>query len=71
MRQGSISEINPLVDENGMVRIKARVNGSNKLFDGMNVRVSVKRSVGEQLVIPKTGGCITFRQTGGIYTERG
>ena len=54
VRQGSISEINPLVDENGMVRIKARVNGSNKLFDGMNVRVSVKRSVGEQLVIPKT-----------------
>ena len=64
-------EINPLVDENEMVRIKARVNGSNKLFDGMNVRVSVKRSVGEQLVIPKNGGCTTFRQTGGIYTERG
>lgn len=54
VRQGSISEINPLVDENGMVRVKARVNGSNKLFDGMNVRVSVKRSVNEQLVIPKT-----------------
>ena len=54
VRQGSISEINPLVDENGMVRVKARVNGGNKLFDGMNVRVSVKRSVGEQLVIPKT-----------------
>ena len=54
VRQGNISEINPLVDENGMVRVKARVNGGNKLFDGMNVRVSVKRSVGEQLVIPKT-----------------
>lgn len=54
VRQGSISEINPLVNEDGMVRVKARVNGSNKLFDGMNVRVSVKRSVGEQLVIPKT-----------------
>jgi multidrug efflux pump subunit AcrA (membrane-fusion protein) len=39
VRQGSISEINPLVDENGMVRVKARVNGGNKLFDGMNVRV--------------------------------
>lgn len=54
VRTGNISEINPLVDENGMVRVKARVDGSNKLFDGMNVRVSVKRSVGEQLVIPKT-----------------
>lgn len=54
VRQGNISEINPLVDENGMVRVKAKVNGSNKLFDGMNVRVSVKRSVGKQLVVPKT-----------------
>lgn len=45
--QGSISEINLLVDENGMVWIKVRVNGSNKLFDGMNVRVSVKCFVGE------------------------
>lgn len=54
VRQGNVSEINPLVDENGMVRVKARVNGGNQLFDGMNVRVSVKRAVGEQMVIPKT-----------------
>lgn len=54
VRQGNVSEINPLVDENGMVRVKARVDGSGQLFDGMNVRVSVKRSVGEQMVIPKT-----------------
>ena len=51
---GSISEINPLVDENGMVRVKARVNGGNGLFDGMNVRVSVQRDVKEQLVVPKS-----------------
>ncbi len=54
MREGSISEINPLVDENGMVRVKARVNGGSQLFDGMNVRVSVKRSIPDQIVIPKT-----------------
>lgn len=52
--EGSVSEINPLVDANGMVRVKATVNGRNKLFSGMNVRVSVRRSLGEQLVIPKT-----------------
>lgn len=51
---GSISEINPLVDENGMVRVKAQVNGGSKLFDGMNVRISVKRSLGGQMVVPKT-----------------
>lgn len=54
MRSGNISEINPLVDENGMVRVKAQVNGGDKLFDGMNVRISVKRSVGGQMVVPKT-----------------
>ena len=53
-RTGSISEINPLVDENGMVRIKAQVNGGDRLFDGMNVRISVKRSVPDQIVVPRT-----------------
>lgn len=52
--EGSIAEINPLVDEKGMVKVKARVNGKGKLFSGMNVRVSVHRSLGEQLVIPKS-----------------
>ena len=53
-RTGSISEINPMVDENGMVRVRAQVDGGEKLFDGMNVRISVKRSLGEQMVVPKT-----------------
>lgn len=52
--EGSVSEINPLVDSNGMVKVKAAVNGQGKLFSGMNVRVSVLRSLGQQLVIPKT-----------------
>lgn len=51
--EGSVSEINPLVDQNGMVRVKATVNGGS-LFDGMNVRVSVKREVPNQLVVPKS-----------------
>lgn len=51
---GNVSEINPLVDANGMVKVKATVNSGGKLFNGMNVRVSVHRSLGEQLVIPKT-----------------
>lgn len=51
--KGNVSEINPLVDENGQVRVKARVKGGGKLFDGMNVRVRVKRAVADQLVVPK------------------
>jgi len=51
---GRISEINPLVDENGMVKVKASVGSSGRLFEGMNVRVSVQRSLSGQLVVPKT-----------------
>lgn len=51
--EGRITEINPLVDENGMVQVKASVTNSGKLFEGMNVRVSVQRSLGKQLVVPK------------------
>lgn len=50
---GRISEINPLVDANGMVQVKAEVADQGKLFEGMNVRVSVHRSLGKQLVVPK------------------
>ena len=52
--KGTISEINPVVDENGMVTVKAKVAGNSGLFDGMNVRISVKRDVPGQLVVPKT-----------------
>ena len=51
---GRITEINPMVDENGMVRVWASVDGGNGLLDGMNVRVRVKRSVVEALVVPKS-----------------
>ena len=51
--EGRISEINPLVDENGMVQVKAAVTDRGKLFEGMNVRVSIHRSLGKQLVVPK------------------
>jgi RND family efflux transporter MFP subunit len=51
---GTVSEINPLVETDGMVKVKAAVDGRGKLFSGMNVRVSVRRDMGRQLVIPKT-----------------
>ncbi len=51
---GHVSEINPLVDEKGMVRVKAAVKDKGKLFEGMNVRVSVRRSLKGQWVVPKT-----------------
>lgn len=51
---GHVTEINPAVDENGMVRIWASIDGGKGLIDGMNVRVNVKRAVEKALVIPKS-----------------
>jgi RND family efflux transporter MFP subunit len=51
--EGRISEINPMVDENGMVRVKASVGNRGSLFEGMNVRVHIQRLIGKQLVVPK------------------
>ncbi len=52
--EGRITEINPSVDKNGMVRVKAVIsNPQNQLYDGMNVKISLQRSLGRQLVIPK------------------
>lgn len=51
---GRITEINPVVDKNGMVRVKASVQSpTKKLFDGMNVNVRVQKTMPNQLVIPK------------------
>lgn len=52
--EGKVSAINPLVDEKGMVKVRASVNGKGKLFSGMNVKVNIQRSLGHLLVIPKS-----------------
>ncbi|MBO5445417.1 MAG: efflux RND transporter periplasmic adaptor subunit [Muribaculaceae bacterium] len=51
---GRISEINPMVDANGMVKVWATIGKSAGLLDGMNVRVRVRRRVVEALVVPKS-----------------
>lgn len=51
---GRVSEINPWVNKNGMVQIKASVGYNARLVEGMNVRVSTFRSAGKQWVVPKT-----------------
>ncbi len=52
--QGEIVEINPSVDKNGMVMVKAYLdNHENRLYDGMNVKIHLQRSLGRRLVIPK------------------
>jgi len=43
-----------MVDDNGMVKVWASVDGGGGLIDGMNVRISVKRAIDKALVIPKS-----------------
>lgn len=51
---GTLSEINPLVDDKGLVRIIARLaNRGDQLLDGMNVRVVVEEKVQDTFVVPK------------------
>jgi membrane fusion protein, multidrug efflux system len=52
--KGRISEINPVVDENGLILIKALVKNSGSLMDGMNVKVLVEKEIPDQLVVPKS-----------------
>ena len=68
---GQITEINPLVDRNGMVRVKARVDGRGNLFSGMNVRVSILRAVNKCLVIPKTAVVVRSGRSVVFTLERG
>lgn len=53
--EGRVSEINPLIDKNGMVMIKAiATNKDNQFYEGMNVKVRVQRLLGKQLIVPKS-----------------
>lgn len=51
---GKITEINPLVNDKGMVRLKAKIDNPGKqLFDGMNVKVFINKTINELIVVPK------------------
>lgn len=51
---GHVTDINPFVDADGLVSVIASADSGKGLYDGMNVKVSVQKSLGEQLVVPKS-----------------
>lgn len=52
--KGEITKINPVVDQNGMVRVNAVCNNTGQnLFEGMNIKIILEERVPHQLVIPK------------------
>lgn len=52
---GRVTEINPMVNENGLVEVTIKVNAPDKrLLSGMNVRAVIEKSFPNALTIPKT-----------------
>ena len=51
---GKIMNINPAVDKNGQVSVRAKIDGGNSLVDGMNVKVIVEKPVLNKLVVPRS-----------------
>lgn len=51
---GEITEVNPLIDEKGQIKVRARVNNrGGVLVEGMNVKLVLEREVKNQFVVPK------------------
>ena len=52
--EGRITEINPLVDDRGLVKVKAQLtHNGESLLDGMNVRVVIEERMQNLFVVPK------------------
>lgn len=51
---GEITSINPVVEKNGMVKVKARISNDGKLIEGMNVKIRIQKEIPEKLVVPKS-----------------
>ena len=57
---GKIASINPIVEKNGTIFVKANIKNDGKLIEGMNVKIKIEKSIHNQFVIPKSA--IVLRQ---------
>lgn len=70
--EGTITEINPYIESNGMVKVKARIKNATGLFEGSNIRVRIKRDTGIHLAVPKgavvirSGRPVVFKAVNGL-----
>lgn len=51
---GTIRNINPSVDDNGQIEIRASAERNDILLDGMNVKVIIEKSIPNQLTVPRS-----------------
>lgn len=79
---GKIRQINPMIDDKGQVKIVAGItNKSGKLMEGMNVKIFIRSTSHDRLVVPKSavvirdGYDVLFTldpetlQTGWVYVD--
>ncbi|MCC8172986.1 MAG: efflux RND transporter periplasmic adaptor subunit [Odoribacter sp.] len=59
---GRVTEINPTVNDQGQITIRAQFNNPGELIDGMNVKVYVESIVPNKLVVPKSAVLIRDNQ---------
>jgi membrane fusion protein (multidrug efflux system) len=57
---GRVTEINPLINEHGLVLVKAIIQNKGALLEGMNVKVTIKKESDNHLVVPKAA--VVLRQ---------
>ncbi|CAA0152129.1 efflux RND transporter periplasmic adaptor subunit [Tenacibaculum maritimum] len=70
--KGIITEINPIVDKNGLIKIKAKIISNNTgLLDGMNVKVFINKELKNVLVIPKKALVLRSNQEVVFTLEKG
>jgi len=50
---GRVTAINPSVDKNGQIGVRAHIAANPRMLDGMNVKVIVEKMLERQLVVPK------------------
>ncbi len=68
---GQVRAINPTVAANGQIEVTAEIPNADGLLDGMNVKVTMRRAVDNQMVVPKNAVVIRdnlevlFRYSGG------
>lgn len=52
--QGFITTINPQVEKDGTILIKAQIKNDGNLLEGMNVKVFIQKDIPNQFVVPKS-----------------
>ncbi|MEI6866769.1 efflux RND transporter periplasmic adaptor subunit [Flavicella sp.] len=54
MYMGKVFTINPQVEKDGTILIRAQVKNDGSLLEGMNVKVFIKKDIPNQFVVPKS-----------------